>query len=139
MTTEQFLDQTNLLEEQIKFDLDQIKTWRELSVSVRSIAFDDHGHNPNAPDQASFVNLLELIDEREEKIKNELAELIRLKDEITAAIETVPNKEKQLVLKYRYIDHMSWRRIARRMHADDRTVRRWHDEAIPMVKVPENP
>ena len=138
MTVEEFLGQTHLLEEQIKFDLDQIKTWRSLSESVRSIAFEDRGHNPNSPDQASFVNLLNLIDEREEKIKKELAELIRLKDEISAAIDMVPDKEKQLVLKYRYIDHLAWRSIARKMSADDRTVRRWHKAALEYITVPEN-
>lgn len=138
MTVEEFLGQTHLLEEQIKFDLDQIKTWRALSESVRSIAFEDRGHNPNSPDQASFVNLLNLIDEREEKIKKELAQLIKLKDEISAAIDMVPDKEKQLVLKYRYIDHLAWRSIARKMSADDRTVRRWHKAALEYITVPEN-
>ena len=43
------------------------------------------------------------------------------------------------VLRYRYLEMMSWRQIGKELGTDVRTVRRWHEEALGNVVVPENP
>lgn len=62
-----------------------------------------------------------------------------LKAEIRKVIEAVPDADEQMVLRYRYIHNYTWERIGTEMMADSRTVRRWHDNALSHVILPENP
>ena len=54
-------------------------------------------------------------------------------------IRSVDSDKHQLVLIYRYLEGKSWEQIAQNMNAGKSTVKRWHNEAIQMVKMPEEP
>ena len=87
---------------------------------------------------APFVHCLEKIVDLEETINSEIETLVCLKKQIRTVIEAVPNTDERLVLRYRYIHNCTWEQIGNELNADARTVRRWHNEALLKVKVPQN-
>ena len=77
--------------------------------------------------------------ELEQKINAEIDRLVDLKEQIRTVIDRVENPDEQMVLRYRYIHNWTWERIGNELHADARTVRRWHGKALLHVTLPENP
>lgn len=73
----------------------------------------------------------------EHKIDDEIDRLVDLKAEITAAIESVPDMNERLVLRYRYLEGMTWDRIAETLYADRSTIIRWHRNALKNFVVPK--
>ena len=138
MTAREYLRQAYRLEQRIKLEKANIEELRELSTSVGSPGFEEH-YNPNRSTDAPFVKVLERIAEMEEKSKKELALLLKLKDEMTEAINLLESQDERLVLKYRYLHNWTWGRIGDEIFADERTIRRWHDRALSHFTVPDNP
>ena len=54
-------------------------------------------------------------------------------------MDTVPNVNEQMVLRYRYIHNMTWEQIGNELNADESTIRRWHKAALSAVKLPTAP
>ena len=79
---------------------------------------------------------LEKIIEKEEQIKKKMEELLRVKTEVMSVIDNIDNVNLRVVLKLRYIDSLSWSEIAEKIYASDKTVRRWHNQALELVVVP---
>ena len=77
--------------------------------------------------------------ELEEKINAEIDRLVALKEQMRGVIDTVRDKDEQMVLRYRYIHNMTWEQIGDELHADKSTVRRWHGSALQHVIMPEEP
>lgn len=136
MTAKEFLSQGYRLEQKIRLAKLEIENLKELSGSIGSPGFEEH-HNPNRPTDAPFVKTLMKIMELEDKVDKELKRLIGIREEIKAVIGEVSDTDEQLVLMYRYIHNLTWASIADEMHADERTVRRWHNKALSHVVVPE--
>ena len=88
---------------------------------------------------APFVRALEKIIDLEEHINKEVELLMELKKEIRVVITTVEDTDERMVLKYRYVHNYTWEQIGNELHADARTVRRWHGKALQHVILPENP
>ena len=63
------------------------------------------------------------------KYDQQLAELYRRRLAIENAIESLEG-EHRILLRYRYIDGMSWRLIYTKMHVSEATVHRIHVEAL---------
>ena len=51
----------------------------------------------------------------------------------------MPDTDERLVLRYRYIQGLTWEQIGLEMNADERTIRRWHGNALLHITIPENP
>jgi DNA-directed RNA polymerase sigma subunit (sigma70/sigma32) len=64
---------------------------------------------------------------------------VDLKEQNRGVIAKVENTDEQMVLRYRYLHNDTWEKIGEILKADSRTVRRWHDEALKHVKVPDEP
>ena len=88
MTAKEYLNQARHLDALINCRLREIDYWRNLSSSVSCMKFDGMPHSPNRPTEAPFVRCLEKIDEIQRDVEKKVAYLVRLKEEITAAIES---------------------------------------------------
>ena len=108
MTAKEYLNQARHLDALINCRLREIDYWRDLSSSVSGSNFEPH-YNPNKPTEAPFVRCLEKID----------------------AIQ------RQLVLRYRYLDNCSWEEISRMLNVSLRTVHRIHGSALQNFPVPD--
>ncbi|HCW22790.1 MAG TPA: RNA polymerase subunit sigma-70 [Lachnospiraceae bacterium] len=138
MTPKAYLNQAYRLEQRIRLHQEELENLRMLAASVGSPGFEEH-YNPNHPTDAPFVKTLNRIWEMEQKVKDELDLLLRLKKEIQSVIAKVDNTDERLILTYRYLKNYTWARIGDELYADERTIRRWHDRALSHVVVPENP
>ena len=138
MTAKEYLSQGYRLEQRIKLAKMEIEDLEALIGSPGSPGFEEH-HNPNRPTEAPFVKTLMKIMEMQDKVNEELTQLLNLKEELKDVINQVEEKDEQLVLRYRYIYNWTWAQIGEEIYADERTVRRWHNKALAHVVVPANP
>ena len=80
---------------------------------------------------------LELLTERRERARRMAEEarekLFALEDEVWAMISSL-NEPDQSVLKYRYMDGLTWAEVGEHMHYSERTVRRIHGKALEELR-----
>lgn len=138
MTAKEYLRQAYRLDQKISSDLEEVASLREMSASVSSPQLTERVQTSKNTD-APFVRALEKIMDLEERINREIELLMELKKEIRAVITTVEDTDERMVLKYRYVHNYTWEQIGNELHADARTVRRWHGKALQHVIMPENP
>lgn len=138
MTAKEYLKQAFRLDHRIDSDITEMERLREMACSIGAPGFEEH-YNPNHPTEAPFVRSLEKVWQMEEKINGEIDRLVDLKAQIRSVIEAVTDPNERMVLRYRYIHNMTWDQIGDELHADARTVRRWHGAALLHVELPENP
>lgn len=138
MTVKEYLSQAYRLENKIKLQQKRIEELRELATSVSSPGFEEH-YNASRNTDAPYVETLEKIMEYQEETEKRIALLLDLREQMRASIQKVENPDLSLVLEYRYIYNMPWSKIGDEMYVDERTVRRWHNQALACFKVPKNP
>ena len=138
MTAKEYLRQAYRLDQKINSDLEEVAALREMASSVSSPQLSERVQTSRKGD-APFVRCLEKIIELEDKINKEIDLLVELKKEIRMVITTVEDTDERMVLKYRYVHNYTWEQICNELHADARTVRRWHGKALLHVVLPENP
>ena len=138
MTAKEYLRQAYRLDQKISSDLEEVASLREMSASVSSPQSTERVQTSKNTD-APFVRALEKIIDLEEHINKEVELLMELKKEIRVVITTVEDTDERMVLKYRYVHNYTWEQIGNELHADARTVRRWHGKALQHVILPENP
>ena len=138
MTAKEYLRQAYRLDQKINSDLEEMAALREMAASVSSPQLTERVQTSRNTD-APFVRCLEKIMDLEHRINQEVDLLVDLKDEIRAVITTVEDTDERMVLKYRYVHNYTWEQIGNELHADSRTVRRWHGKALTHVVMPENP
>lgn len=135
MTAKEYLKQAWLLEAEINRLTDKLTYWRSLAFKISSGGF-EMNYNVSRPCEASFVDTLAMIEEKEREIDKKLCRLLNLRAEIESQIDKLPNKDERLVLHYRYVDHRAWNDICRQLHVSKRTVFRIQEEALKKIFVP---
>ena len=138
MTAKEYLRQAYRLDQKINSDLEEMAALREMACTVSSPQLTERVQTSRKGD-APFVRSLEKIMTLEERINHEVDLLVSLKEEIRSVITTVGDTDEQMVLKYRYVHNYTWEQIGNELHADARTVRRWHGSALMHVVLPKNP
>lgn len=71
----------------------------------------------------------------ERRLSAQVWDALRLREEIESAIESVKDDRLRLLLRYRYIDGLTWEKIAARMHLDYRWVLRLHGRALGRLTI----
>lgn len=139
MDKKEYLKQHRLLNRIIELDLEELKRIRELSVSVSSIAFDRDYVQTTQNTRAPFEKWLDKINVLEIKIANEVNLFMDLKLQILETIELLESIDEKLVLNYRYVKGLEWDEICSQLFASERTIFRWHGNALAKLKLPEKP
>jgi len=138
MTAKEYFRQAYRLDQKINSDLEEAAALREMAETISSPQLSERVQTSKKQD-APFVRCLEKIMDLERRIDEEAGLLVDLKNEMRFVISTVEDTDERMVLKYRYIHSYTWDRIAEELHADPRTVRRWHGNALQHCEMPENP
>lgn len=136
MTAKEYLNQARHLDALINCRLREIDYWRDLSSGVSGSNFEPH-YNPNRLTEAPFVRCLEKIDEIQRDIQEKVGRLIALREEIDRAIDSLENRDEQLLLRYRYLDGCTWEEIGHMLNVSLRTVHRIHGSALQNFSVPD--
>ena len=137
MTAKAYLGQARFLDMRIKSKIQQIESLNELATSCTA-ALSDMPRNPNKG-RSRVEDCVMKILELQESLQTDIDRLVELKKEIRSVITTVEDTDERLVLKYRYVHNYTWEQIGNELHADARTVRRWHGKALLHVILPDNP
>lgn len=136
MTAKEFLMQAYRLNELINSDVEELEHLRDLASRISSSNFSEHfqsSRNTESP----FVKYIGDIVEMEQKIHNELCELVVLKKRICESLEKVVDREERLLLTYRYLNNFTWDDISNRLNVSNRTVHRIHASALKNFIVPQ--
>lgn len=109
-----------------------------LSQTIPGCNFDDIRVDGTRNNEAPFVKWIHKALELEDDIKHLMRKLPIIKNEILDSISTLENPEYKRLLIFKYIDWLSWREIADKMHYSIATIRRWHEKVLIEIKVPKN-
>lgn len=138
MNAREYLRQAYRLDQRINCDLQEVGRLRVMAESIGSPVLGERVQTSHDVD-AHFSRSIEKILVMENMIDQEVDLYVNLRDQIRSVISAVKNPNEQLVLRYRYIHNNTWEKIGEILKVDARTVRRWHDEALKHVQVPDNP
>ena len=136
MTAKEYLQQAYRLNELIDSDAQELERLRELAGRVGGTNFGERVQTSRSADPP-FVRYLGDIIEMKDKLQKELYELVVLKKQILSALEKMSNRDERLLLKYRYMDNVSWEKIAENLSVSMRTVHRIHSSALKNFCVPK--
>jgi hypothetical protein len=126
------LEQYYFLDQQIERKILERDQWCDRANKITSCYFYDSCcyHCADHMEQ-----IIEQIGRLQWEINLETSRMIHLKDEIEQMIYSVENDTLQLLLEYRYLDHMTWEEIAEKMHYDIRWLFRLHKKALSLMVV----
>jgi len=125
------------LNELIQSDQQELEDLRLLAGSVPGIDYSKDKVQSSPSGDAGFTNIVMKIIELEAAINNDIERLLALKLEIRETINAVQDNEERLLLKYRYLNFMSWEDVCSYMQVSMRTAHRIHKSALENVKVPD--
>ena len=86
-----------------------------------------------------FTRSVYKLVELEQLINEEIDLLVDLKKQIHDVLEQVENPDSQMILRYRHVHKLTWKRIGMKLKIDRTTAIRWHDSALAKVIPPEKP
>lgn len=136
-STKQYLRQAYRLNEIIDSHVRELEELRLLSTSL---PVRDFSHQINQVANLSSDRISSIVGriiDLENQIKREIDEFLELKQDIHDAIEGVENLDQKLVLRYRYIEFLTWEKIAERLHYSLRQIHRIHSAALENIKIPK--
>ena len=133
MTAKQFLARAYWLDRRIEKKTEEIERMRSRLERITAQITD----MPRGGSGGDWTDLVAKVHEREEAIREEIAELVEVKKQIAVAIAAVEEPRYRTLLELRYRNYLSFERIAVEMNYSWRHVIRLHDEALREVHVPE--
>lgn len=81
---------------------------------------------------------IEKLEAQENKINQKVDLLYKVKEDIEKALYTVKDDTLRVLLRYRYINGLTWEKIAVNMHYTYQWVYKLHGEALRKLKVDSN-
>ena len=133
MTAKMYLRQAYRIDQLIQSNKKEVEELHELSISISGIDTSKDVVQTSPSGDASYVKIIEKIDELERVIKNDIDKLLKLKIEIRNTIDSVSDSEERLLLHHRYLHFMNWEEICESMYVSERTVHRIHGRALNSV------
>ena len=129
MTANQYLTQLRTVDAEIESLIDEKAALESKLVrGTQSITGMPRGGSHDSQ------NAIIAVAEAAARIDEKIAELCRLKAEAHAVIDMVDRGDLRQVLQLRYVNCLSWSRVARRMHYDERQVYRLYKLALRAVE-----
>lgn len=137
MTAKDYLSQVQRLEYKIKRMKMRAEEYEQMSYSLSSPRMDGMPSSGTRSTDAPYVKWVIKKCELDTEIKALEEKLVNVKAEVLLAIESLDNEDYKDVLILRYINGLSFQQIARKFYVVDRTVFRWHREALEKIIVPQ--
>jgi DNA-directed RNA polymerase specialized sigma24 family protein len=137
MNAEDYLEQAYRLNDLIRCNKQELDELHLLADSIPGTDFSKERVQTSPSNEAGFTKIILKIIELENTINDEIEKLLSLKLEIRTVINAVSDNEEKLLLKYKYLNFLSWEDVAEKMNVSIRTVYRIRASALEHVKVPE--
>lgn len=135
LAAKNFLMQAYRVDIRINNKLEQIMALNELARKT-SGAISDMPGSPNRNIHKMEDVVVRIIDMQAE-LKNDMIELMNVKEQTTDAIKSVADPELQTVLELRYLSYLSWEQIALELDYGIDNVFKLHRKALDNVCIPE--
>lgn len=120
------------LDQDIERDMEELQRWKSRAEKITSSVSD----MPKGGNQGDRLQLaVDRICELEERLNGKIDAAVKRRKEMEAAIATVEDRTLQLLLRYRYIDGMTWEQIAVKMNYDYRWTLRLHERALTRLTI----
>ncbi len=138
MNAKAFLKQAYRLNELIDSNLAELENLKSLSTSVSGANYGaERVQGGNLPGSRIEGIVLKIID-LEREIQAEIDRYIDLKKSIRESINEIQNQNEKLILRYRYVELLSWSEIQREMNLEETQVFTLHRKALENFIVPES-
>ena len=134
MTAKEFLNQGYQIDVMINAKVEQIASLRSLLTKL-SVTMSDMPKSPNKGGSKVEDTVIRIVT-LEEEINKDIDWMLRIKDRIRRTIEAVPNRQEKMLLTLRYLNFMTWERIASEMRCSVRNVHIIHGRALENIKIP---
>ena len=136
MTAKEYLKSIKYLDNAINAKQAELDRLRHDAESIRGIAYDkDKVQTSNSSDSMKIVDK---IIELNNLINAEIDRLVDLKAEAHQKIEKVCNEKFISLLTDIYINGYTFEQVAERMNITDKTVCRWHGQALQLFRKENN-
>ena len=120
------------LDQDIERDMEELQRLKSRAEKITSSVSDI----PKGESQGDRIQLaVDRICELEERLNGKIDAAVKRRKEMEAAITTVEDRTLQLLLRYRYIDGMTWEQIAVKMNYDYRWTLRLHGRALTRLTI----
>lgn len=130
MQAKQYLKQAYRCNEMLKSNLEEIENLRAMSTSIASPDLTKERVSGTPSQEARFVNAVNKLVDLEKIVDEEMVRLLDLKADIRMTINQVEDVKGVLVLRYRYLDFMTWESLCDRMGYSLRQIHRIHEAAL---------
>lgn len=138
MTAKEYLSQIFQIHKKIIYYEHEIERYQMLMNYIPHPHYKNDQINKLSSNTTPNMIGLEKYYETKDKIIAVKEKHNRLVLEITQVIEKIENDDYKLVLKYRYINMISFIEISRKLYVSYSTVKRIHAEALKLVEVTIN-
>lgn len=119
------------IERKISRLLEERRRWEDRALSLsRSFSDMPRGKSPDTISK-SVCQIIEL----EQEIDRVIDETVELRRQIESAIAGLQDEKLCELLRYRYIEGMTWERVSEAMHMDVRWVLRLHRRALEKLTI----
>lgn len=88
------------------------------------------------PDSQS-VEYADKLSEQKAVLLSQVEKLMNKQNEIRTCIGQLSNFDYRNVLEQRYLTEMKWSLVARTLNISERTAKRYHNAAMPLLVIPE--
>lgn len=128
----EWLNRAYKIDELIKLDKKKIEEWNELATTIGGFSTDEKVQTSLNTD-SQFVNKLLKKDEAIKKYNERIIERYNIKEEIDEVINSIEDNEIVRVLDYRYLQFLSFKKIADIMYMSQSTIYRLHEKGLYQV------
>lgn len=133
MQAKQYLKQAFRYNELIKASIEELENLRTISTSIASADPSKERISGSKNSEPVFVNAVAKIIDLEKQVDEDMVKFLGLKQEIREIINQVKNVNGILVLRYRYLDFMTWECVADKIGYSIKSVHRMHLAALDDV------
>lgn len=130
---QKYLQQIRNFDNQIKSLIEEAKALQDKAFSITSVQTDKDRVQSSQRNEAYFVSFINNKIKVEKMIDDKITKLFDLKIEVRNVIEQVEDDRCQLLLRYRYLNFLSWEEIQDKLHIQERATFSVHKKALSLV------
>jgi len=135
MNVKDYLSRYHYTELKIQRMQEEVYEYNRLANTIPGCNFDAIRVDGTKSLDAPFTKWIHKALEQELLIEVMKRKLPIIKCEIISVIDELEDTELKKLLIYRYIDWLSWNDIAAKMYVSLSTLKRWHKNALELLKI----
>ena len=134
MDVKKYLSQTRWLDKMISVKLERVDYLRSLAEKASAVLSKTPPGGSRNPNRMEDI-IVQMVD-METEVRSEIASLLSLQKNITAAINSMPDHDYKMVLELRYLSRAPWNVICSTMKYSKTQVLQLHHDALSAIEIP---